>query len=288
MKRLLCLLLLMLLPGFALGEVVTFQKTFTADTSATALDLGEMQVKKLDAFIEYLGQFPNLQQVDMFATRVYPASMDKLAQAFPQVEFGWTMRIGDHWVRTDATAFSTLHGNSDRQHTEEDFRYLKYCRNLLALDIGHNAVRDVSFLYDLPKLKVLILACNQIEDITPVGSLTELEYLELFKNDILDISPVQHCTKLLDLNICFNHISDWSALEGLDRLERLWLFNSNNWSDKDPVPQEAIEALKAALPDCQIDSTSYSTLGGWRDHKRYYVVYNMFKYSEYVPFYRGK
>ena len=91
----------------------------------------------------------------------------------------------------------------------------------------------------MPQLKVLILACNQIEDITPVGSLTELEYLELFKNDILDISPVQHCTKLLDLNICFNHISDWSALEGLDRLERLWLFNSNNWSDQDPVPQEA-------------------------------------------------
>ena len=290
MKRLLCLLLilLMLLPGWALAELATFQKTFTADTSATALDLDEMQVKKLDAFIEYLGQFPNLQRVDMFATRVYPASMDKLAEAFPEVDFGWTMRIGDHWVRTDQTAFSTLHGNTSPQHDEDDFRYLKYCRNLLALDIGHNAVQDVSFLYDLPKLKVLILACNRIVDITPVGSLTGLQYLELFKNEIVDISALTSCTELLDLNICFNQITDWTSIQSLPKLERLWLYNSNNWSENDPVPEAAIAAIQAALPQCHIDSTSYSTLGGWRDHKRYYVVFNMFKYSEYVPFYRGK
>ena len=288
MKKLLILLVFL---GFfitAQAESLTFQKTFTADSQAEALDLDSTQVKNIDKFIDYLNQFPNLKQVDMFSTRIYPASIDKLIEAFPHVAFGWTMRIGDHWVRTDQTAFSTLHGNSDPQHTEEDFRYLKYCRNLLALDIGHNAVKDTSFLYDLPNLKILILACNQIEDITPVGSLTQLQYLELFKNEINDVSTLSSCTELLDLNICFNRISDWSALQSLNKLERLWLYNSNNWSDNDPIPSDTIAALKAALPNCQIDSTSYSTLGGWRDHKRYYVVYNMFKYSEYVPFYRGK
>ena len=288
MKRLLIWLLLLMLVGSAQAEPLTFQKTFTADSTAETLDFGDMQVKNIDKLIEYLTQFPNLKKVDMFATRIYPASIDKLAAAFPLVEFGWTMRIGDHWVRTDQTAFSTLHGNTSPQHDEDDFRYLKYCRNLLALDIGHNAVKDVSFLYDLPKLKVLILACNQIVDITPVGSLTDLQYLELFKNEIEDISPLTACTELLDLNICFNQITDWTATHSLPKLERLWLYNSNNWSEKDPVPEEAIAAIKAALPQCQIDSTSYSTLGGWRDHKRYYVVFNLFKYSEYVPFYRGK
>lgn len=288
MKRLLIWLLLLMLVGSAQAEPLTFQKTCTADSTAETLDFGDMQVKNIDKLIEYLAQFPNLKKVDMFATRIYPASIDKLTAAFPLVEFGWTMRIGDHWVRTDQTAFSTLHGNTSPQHDEDDFRYLKYCRNLLALDIGHNAVKDVSFLYDLPKLKVLILACNQIVDITPVGSLTDLQYLELFKNEIEDISPLTACTELLDLNICFNQITDWTAIHNLPKLERLWLYNSNNWSEKDPVPEEAIAAIKAALPQCQIDSTSYSTLGGWRDHKRYYVVFNMFKYSEYVPFYRGK
>ena len=288
MKRFLLFLFFLMLVGSAQAEPLTFQKTFTADSLAETLDFGDMQVKNIDQLIDYLAQFPNLKKVDMFATRIYPASIDKLAEAFPQVEFGWTMRIGDHWVRTDQTAFSTLHGNSSPQHDEDDFRYLKYCRNLLALDIGHNAVKDVGFLYDLPKLKVLILACNQIVDITPVGSLTELQYLELFKNEIEDISPLTACTELLDLNICFNQITDWTPIQSLTKLERLWLYNSNNWSEKDPVPVEAIEAIKAALPQCQIDFTSYSTLGGWRDHKRYYVVFNMFKYSEYVPFYRGK
>lgn len=288
MKRLLIWLLLLMLVGSAQAEPLTFQKTFTADSTAESIDFGDTQIKNIDKLIEYLAQFPNMKKVDMFATRIYPASIDKLAAAFPLVEFGWTMRIGDHWVRTDQTAFSTLHGNASPQHDEDDFRYLKYCRNLLALDIGHNAVKDVSFLYDLPKLKVLILACNQIVDITAVGSLTDLQYLELFKNEIEDISPLTACTELLDLNICFNQITDWTAIHSLPKLERLWLYNSNNWSEKDPVPEDAIAAIKAALPQCQIDSTSYSTLGGWRDHKRYYVVFNMFKYSEYVPFYRGK
>lgn len=281
-------LLLLFLFSIASAETISYQGKFTVDPQAEYIDLGDVQVKKIDKFIDFLRQMPNLKKVDMFATRIYPESMDKLVESFPEVEFGWTMRIGDHWVRTDETAFSTLHGNSSRQHDEDDFRYLKYCKNLQALDIGHNAVKDVSFLYDLPNLKVLILACNQIEDITPVGSLTKLEYLELFKNDIKDISCLANCVNLLDLNICFNHIGDWSSLKALTKLERLWLFNSNNWADDQPVDAQVIEALKEALPNCHIDSTSYSTLGGWRDHKRYYVVFNMFKYSEYIPFFRGK
>lgn len=291
MKRTVLALLglaLMLFIGAARAETVSYLGKFTVDSQAEYIDLGDMQVKKLDKFIAFLQQLPSLKKVDMFATKVYPDDIDQLAEAFPEVEFGWTMRIGDHWVRTDATAFSTLHGNGSSTHTEKAFRYLKYCKNLQALDIGHNAVKDCSFLYDLPKLKVLILACNKVEDITPVGSLTELEYLELFKNDITDISPVANCQKLLDLNICFNHIEDLTPVHALPRLERLWLYNSNNWSEKDPVDPEAIKAIQAALPGCQIDSTSYSTLGGWRDHKRYYVVFNMFKYDEYIPFLRGK
>lgn len=282
------MLVCLLLAVTATAETISYQGKFTADVSAEYIDLGEVQIKKMDTFIDFLQQFPNLKKVDMFATRIYPDSIDLLAETFPDIEFGWTMRIGDHWVRTDTTAFSTLHGNSSSHHTEKQFQYLKYCKNLLALDIGHNSVKDVSFLYDLPKLKILILACNTIEDITPVGSLTDLEYLELFKNDIKDISCLENCRNLLDLNLCFNHISDLSAIKSLTKLERLWLFNSNNWTDADRVDAQVIAKLQAALPECHIDSTSYSTLGGWRDHKRYYIVSNMFKYSEYIPFFRGK
>lgn len=295
MKKLLIALMLLclIIPGMVLAEenteTVSYMGKFTCDVNAEYIDLGKVRVEDYDAFITFLRKLPNIKQVDMFTTQIYPKNIDKLAAAFPDIEFGWTMRIGDHWVRTDATAFSTLHNNSSTMHNQNQFKYLKYCKNLLALDIGHNLVTDLSFLYDLPNLKVLILACNiNLKDITPVGSLKDLEYLELFKNDINDISCLANCTNLIDLNICFNRIKDWTPLHGLDKLERLWLYNSNNWSEAYPVDRQVVADLKAALPNCHIDSTSYSTLGGWREHDRYYVIFHMFKYGEYIPFHRSQ
>ncbi len=267
------------------SQTVSYLGQFRADVNAEYIDMDKTRVTDMDAFIAFLRKLPNLKKVDMFSTQIYTKDIDKLAAAFPDIEFGWTMRIGDHWVRTDATAFSTLHNNSSPAHTEKQFQYLKYCKNLLALDIGHNGVKDLSFLYDLPNLKVLILACNiNLKDITPVGSLKNLEYLELFKNDINDISCLANCTNLLDLNICFNRIKDWTPIHGLTKLERLWIYNSNNWSKQYPIDRQIVADLKAALPNCHVDSTSYSTLGGWREHDRYYVIFHMFKYGEYIPF----
>lgn len=291
MKRilfLLALLLCILLAGSAVAENITFQGQFTCDINAEYIDLGKVRVQDMNDFVKFLRRMPNLKKVDMFNTNMYSKDIDVLAAAFPDIEFGWTMRIGDHWVRTDATAFSTLHNNSSLQHTERNFANLKYCKNLLALDIGHNQVKDLSFLYDLPNLKVLILACQiDLRDITPVGSLKNLEYLELFKNDVHDISCLSNCTNLIDLNLCFNRIKDWTPLMGLSKLERLWLYNSNNWSKEIPVDKQVVYALREALPECKVDDISYSTLGGWREHDRYYVIYHMFKHGEYIPFDRA-
>ena len=88
----------------------------------------------------------------------------------------------------------------------------------------------------------------------------------------------------MDLNICFNRISDWSALEGLTKLRRLWLYNSNNYSDSSPVPKDVVAALRSALPDCKVDAVSYSTDGGWRNHPRYDTINTMFWGTDYIPF----
>lgn len=305
MKKLLPLLLLalcMVLPALAKGESVTYTNDFgslTVEKDAEYIDLGSLRVPNTDSdyarFESFLAKLPNLKKADMFATEIRRVRIESLAARFPQVEFGWTMIIPcsnplhpdrtPHRVRTDATAFSTLHNNKCTEHTSADLSILKYCKNLQALDIGHNRVTDLSFLYDLPHLKVLIAACNlELNDITPIGSLKELQYLELFKNDIHDISCLANCTELVDLNLCFNRISDLSPLEGLKHLRRLWLFNSNNYSDFIPVPAAAVKALRAALPDCKVDDVSYSTLGGWREHPRYDTIYEMFWGTEYIPF----
>ena len=267
-------------------ETVSFKK-LSVPVDAEYIDLGKVKVSidEYPLFCDFLSKLPNLQHVDMFSTRIKADRIKELTEQFPRIEFGWTMVIGDHDVRTDISAFSTAHSDRSRRHSNEDFALLKYCKNLLALDIGHNGVTDLSFLYDLPNLKVLIVVDNKFQDLTPIASLHNLEYLEIFYNDVRDITPLAGLTKLLDLNICFNRIEDITPLYDMTWLKRLWVsqYNSHNPTIK-PDPA-SIEALRNALPDTQIDSTAKSSVGNyWRDHAHYTVLRQMFKTQTYIPF----
>jgi hypothetical protein len=256
-----------------------------ADLAPTAgrVDLGERVPASLAELTAYLDANPGLTQVDMYAAKLTAAQMDELAARYPGIRFGFTIRIAEHTVRTDATAFSTLHNNKSKTHTTEDFSVLRHCRDLQALDLGHNHITDISFIAQLPKLKVLILACNEITDISPLAQLQHLEYLELFKNHIADASPLAGLPGLVDLNLCFNNIADYRALYGLASLERLWIYSSNSYNYKTPLPEGLATSLREALPSCYVDDVSYSTLGGWRKHPRYDIIFDIFKTGVYKP-----
>ena len=137
------LLLLAVLSALAEeAETVTFSK-LTVPADAEYVDLGKITVTSTEAykkFYEFLGKLPNLKRVDMYATRIPRRRIDELVEKFPEVEFGWTMAVGNHDVRTDAVAFTTAHSDRSGRHKSEDFEVLKYCKGLLALDLGHNAV----------------------------------------------------------------------------------------------------------------------------------------------------
>ncbi len=288
MRKLVCLcLIVMLLPlCAAFAEDTVSYRSVTVSRDAEYVDMGDTVITDGDfaSFYLFLDQLPHLKKADMFATQVRANRIGEMTARYPEVEFGWSMVIGDHVVRTDQTAFSTLHNNRSPQHTEKDFELLKYCKNLLALDIGHNHVEDLSFLYDLPKLRVLIIGRNSITDITPVGSLKDLEYLEMFTLKVQDISPLAELHHLLDLNIAFNTVKDYTPLYGLTQLKRLWLYNSNNYLDSDRVPREVIDKLRQCMPDCEIDNFSHPTGGTWREHPHYFVIFDMFKSGTYIPF----
>lgn len=289
-KKALALLVLvsLLLPAFALGEKATAAyKKGTYDLDAEYIDLKNNTVSKDDmqAFMAFLRQFPNLKKVDMFNTRIGKKRIEELHDAFPEIEFGMTMILGtEHTVRTDATAFSTLHGYETFEHETEDFSILKYCKNLYALDVGHNYIDDLNLLYDLPKLRVLILAKNHLTDITPIASLHDLEYLEIFANNIVDVSPLENLTHLVDLNLTGNRIEDLSPLENVTTLRRLWLYNHNKYSTIGKVDKEAVAQLRAALPDAYIDDVNAGTDGAWRTVDHYYTIQRMFKSGVYEPF----
>ena len=284
-KRLIAYVLLFCLL-FSLFQVSLAEEESVEPDPATVtyLDLGT-KFQKLSAVEKILDQYPNLQKVDMFGTPVNYKGVEELEARYPGVEFCWTLRIGDHEVRTDATAFSTLHLSGSETHGQKEISLFRYCKQLRALDFGHNGCNDLSFLSGLTELRVLIIAINRVTDISPLASLTKLEYLEMFSNHITDLSPLRGLTHLLDLNIAYNDIQDYSPLYEMPWLKRLWLFNSTNRNQKTPVAQEVIDTLLEKLPNTEIDYRHNPTAGTWREHPHFDVIHAMYRSEEgYVPF----
>lgn len=246
--------------------------------------MGNVVIDDWAAFYKLLDRMPNLQNVDMFATKIRKSRIEELHLRYPTIHFGMTMAIAEHVVCTDQTAFSTLHNKRSATHESEDFTVLKYCDHLLALDLGHNHLTDISFLYDMPDLRVLIIAINYVQDITPMSVLKDLEYAEIFNNRIEDISALAGLTHLIDLDIAFNNIKDFTPLYGLSQVKRLWLYNANNRRYTDPVPDSVIQQLKISMPMAHIDTNHFPTTGGWRVHPHYEVIKEMFATSTYIPF----
>ena len=277
-RKIACALLAVLL--FAFQWAAVSAETEEKNETYLNLDGQRLNYKQVKAKLE---QYPNLEKVDMYDTPVSRTQAEELESLYPGVTFGWTLKIGtDHLVRTDATAFSTLHFSGDPGHMTKDIAVLRYCKNLRALDFGHNLVNDLTWLEGLTDLRVLIIAINRVEDISPLAKLTKLEYLEMFSNEISDLSPLRNLTHLMDLNIGYNKITDFTPRYGRTWLRGLWLGKANRHGKE--TPEETIETLKKMLPDCQIDWKSQPTLGGWREHPHYDVIHKMFAGSEYIPF----
>ena len=267
------------------GAEVTYRDyggKLTVAADAERIDLGKLKVENFDAFERFLDALPDVRQVDMYETHMFNGKAKRLSERYPQIEFGWTIYVGDHTVRTDQTAFSTLHDSAVRRHTSQELEALRYCRSLRALDLGHNDLTDISFLAELGELRVLILADNRIEDLSPLAGLEHLTYIELFDNRVKSFAPLAELRCLTDLNVAKNCAAEIESLCGMPWLERLWLCDCGD--GEAVLTPETLERLRTALPSAQIDTVSLGTDGGWRSHPHYDVLFQMFKGKEYLPF----
>lgn len=255
----------------------------------TVMDLdtpkGEAKLSQIAAALDAL---PGIERVIMNKYRPSLNGMrDYLLVKYPDVWFDWTLRwnICDGrtvYLRSDATAFSTLKGRQDPRYTAKQiWNYLQHFPNLLAIDVGHNNVTDLSFLANYPGLRRLIVidSRQRVTDISVLAQLPDLEYVELFMQDITDISALANHEHLLDLNLCHNNVTDLSPLYSCPNLQRLWISYNPN------LTQEEIDKLQAVLPDCVIETESYESTGaGWREHDRYFILVESFETNVYIPF----
>lgn len=247
----------------------------TVDSDAEELDLGDMVVRDADKLMEYMSCLAKLRKLTAYGSRFGKKQIEALTQGYPSVDFHVTLCANGHYVRTDATSFTTLHGDESARHS--DFSILAYCKELRAIDIGHNSVKDLSFLKELKHLKLLVLADNRIADLSPLMGLSELEYVELFMNRITDLTPLMGLPNLLDINLVDNEIADVAPLLRCPKLERAWL-------GRNPIPKAQYDEAQLALPNCEFNFTVSNCTGdGWRLHPRHKVKRRVFEGGSYVP-----
>ena len=289
----------------ASADTVSYSDRVQADRSVSYVNFGATQVTDLQRLEAFLDELPNLAEVEMYETSMSAAWAKELSERYPNVRFGWTFRIPctkngadfTHVVRTDATSFSTMHNNRSPVHTSADFEVLRYCTRLMAVDIGHNNVEDLSFLTALPHLRVLIIGRNNsLSDISPLAACTELEYLEAFSCKIQSVAPLLNCPHLMDLNIPNNRVQDPELFAQMTSLKRLWAFNyAWNSMETSYVDSSMMAMIRNALPGCQVNFNQAGTGGDWRYYggdsngtkvPHYEVITSMFVNGggSYVPF----
>ena len=178
-----------------------------------------------------------------------------------QYKVVWTVRLGPSIaLRTDKDNFMPNHFGVGQLFN--DYAYnLRYCEDMVCLDVGHMTLTDISFVTYMPTLKYLILAWPEVQYIEPIRSCKNLIWLELDNSCIRDYSPLVDCTALQDLNIgkTYCDITPILEMKWLKNLYMIFCSGGSAWQ------------ASQALPDTHVVASGDATVGGgWRRLPNYY------------------
>lgn len=237
---------------------------------AVEVDVSGMDFSSLAAAENMASCFPKLEKFIMSSCTVGGKAIgnetmadfrERMRSSYKVV---WTVRCGRLSVRTDATTFMPT-----REHEyyflDSMAPNLKYCEDMICIDIGHHKVKDISFVRYMPHLKYLILTDTAVQDISPVAELKELIFLELTFGIVRDYTPLLQCTALEDLNMDkLDYYADPTPIYQMTWLKTLFWHRCNT---------QVQQKLAEALPNTHLDFTGTTTNPihtGWRNLQNYY------------------
>ena len=234
---------------------------FPVDEFTETLDLTgiPMTVEEMDAVLPYL---LSLTYVDMTDCGISNEEMDALNRRYENIKIVWTVDIGNIMrVKTDETWF--MPGKWNYWVTTEDVYNLRYCTDMICVDIGHMRVDNCEWVRYMPKLKYLLLADTLISDISPIAGLEELVFLEIFLTDVTDYTPLLELPALEDLNIHYTY-GDPNIIKQLTWVNNIWWRNIR-------LTEEERQMLRDALPETHFEFWCKASTGaGWRKLQNYY------------------
>lgn len=238
--------------------------TYTDDL--TEVDISHMPLESLKQAETIGSYFPDLEKLIVDSGSIDNDTMAAFRDNMrPNYKVVWTVvcgtgRFGSFEVRTDETTFMPLKHNM-YYFLDEDAVNLRYCEDMICIDLGHMAIKDVSFVEYMPHLKYLILAHTTVMDITPLSTCKELVFLEIDWTAIKDYTPLLGCTALEDLNLGLTY-GDPTPISQMTWLKNLW------WKD---AGYKTRLLLEENLPDTYLMLNPPYTVGwGWRELQNYY------------------
>ena len=234
------------------GQTITWETT-EVDLSGQEVTLEEVE--------RALACFPNVETVILcdcgFDNETMAAFREKMREEYKVV---WSVDCGGIIVRTDETSFMPVKHNVYYFHNDDVYN-LRYCEDMIAVDLGHMTFTDLEWVEYMPHLKYLILAHTTVTDISSLSTCKELLFLELDWTGIRDYEPLLGCTALEDLNLGLTY-GDYEVIGQMTWLRNLW------WKGRGYT---ALNYLTNALPDTKIVFNSNLTVGGgWRKLQNYY------------------
>ena len=235
----------------------------TVTSADTELSFAGMPMDSFREISDALAYFPALEKVDMsncgFDNETMAAFREEKREEYKVV---WTVQCGKLTARTDDIFFMPVKYNVYYFHDSDAYN-LRYCEDMICIDLGHMSIKDLSFVEFMPHLRYLVLAHTTVLDIGPLSSCKELAFLELDWTAISDYEPLLGCTGLEDLNLGLTY-GDPEIIAQMTWLKNLW------WKGAKYKTQEL---LRQSLPDTyMMFSSSYTVGSGWRELPNYYAM----------------
>lgn len=249
-------------------EKDAFGTTFQHDV--TEIELSKMYFSSLDEVEAQAAYFPSLEKLvlldcgydrkNLFDDETLAAFREKMR---PDYKVVWSMNLYGMVVRTDDLYF--MPNKYGIKISNYMLPRLRYCEDMLCVDLGHHNVVDLSFVEGMPHLKYFICIDSNLLYIEPLGTCKELVYCELFWTPISDFSPLLGCTALEDLNIARTN-GDPMIFKDMPWLKNLWVPSYRMTEDKRAELQDA-------LPNTNIVYCDYEmTRNGWRELPNYFAM----------------
>lgn len=239
----------------------------TLSPDATEVDLSTVKVESLEQVEHAMSYLPGVKSLFMGEQDISHDDMaafrDRVRDKYKVV---WYIRLGkSNPIRTDITYFMPGRDcyRDNVTFTDATSYNIRYCEDLISVDVGHLGVKDVSWVATLTNLEYLILAHTAVERIDGIENCKKLKFLELDWSGIRTLDPLKGCTALEDLNIG-NTWPDVSALKEMPWLKNIYMIFGSS--------KDAYE-LAQALPDTRVVASGTATVSsGWRNLPNYYAM----------------